>query len=481
MTLISLPTTLFFLSLLFVVSSSQSVDCGAGRCFNGGTCLSHEVNGATEYRCDCSATYHSGTAAFAGRYCQYQETTSCPTNDGSTVKLFCVNNGSCRQDDPYAGCDCPAPYTGFMCESKISEAQNDHGDYDTINSNSNNGYNNGPSLPEPSDPSLTNDPAPAPVAAPSSRGGGVVGSIVYQDSSSSNKDDDQTTPSNSGTQGGDIGNQVYYNDKSVDDDDNKNNDLHDEMTIAPVSDINICTIDGSTLDAKPLSFCVNGGFCLRNVTTLQGYVEEWRLPCVCLYLGVRHVSPCIHTCISHIIVLTILLHSHAGCACSAEWTGPHCEISVAVIQAAQADEDRSMVAHAFGVVVIVLAVLAIAVVAVFATVMACRNNKRRRRQSSKSSNNSNNRLRWGPAYSDNDDINLAPRQSFYDAEFPATTTMSSSRDPMAHLGAAHPANNNKSRNNNAADDDDQGPPEPQIYIGPPRDEDGHVLHSVEIL
>ena len=171
-------------------------------------------------------------------------------------------------------------------------------------------------------------------------------------------------------------------------------------------------------------------------------------------------------------------HRHAGCGCSDEWTGPHCEISVAVIQAAQADEDRSIVTHAFGVAVIVLAVLAIGAVATFSTVMYCR--QRRRRNAAKAKNN--NRLRWGPAYTDSNDdnnINLAPRQSFYDAEFPAAA-MSSSRDPMAHMGAAHPAHNIKAT---AAmtDDDDQGPPEPQIYIGPPRDEDGHVLHSVEIL
>ena len=271
MTLVSLPSLLLSLFLL-VAASSQSVDCGDGRCFNGGTCLSQEVNGATEYRCDCSATESSGTA-FAGRYCQYQATTSCPTNDGSNVKLFCVNNGSCR-DDPFQGCDCPAPYTGYSCEYKISEAQNGYGgggsdgDYDTVNSSSN------PTVtgwPDPVDPSLTNynDPAPAPVTAPTSLGG-VVGSVVYQNNNDQQDESDEQTPSNSGTQGGDIGTQVYYNDKSLDDDDNDENDLADEMTMAPVNDINICTIDGSTLDAKPLSFCVNGGVCLRNVTTLQG-------------------------------------------------------------------------------------------------------------------------------------------------------------------------------------------------------------------
>merc|ERR1711971_450293 len=48
----------------------------------------------------------------------------------------------------------------------------------------------------------------------------------------------------------------------------------------------ICTV-GDLLPGKPLSFCVNGGRCLKEVTNKD---------------------------------------EHAGCACPANWNGPHCEL-----------------------------------------------------------------------------------------------------------------------------------------------------------
>jgi hypothetical protein len=259
--------TLFF-SLTIILSSwaaAQTVECGDSRCFNGGTCLSQIVNGATEYHCDCSATVTS-SSAFAGTYCQYAATVFCPTNDGASVNLFCVNGGTCKSD-PYNGCSCNDPYTGFSCEYKISQVQskNDDGNYDTVTSNHTPVYSGTKtsSLPNPIDPTTGSAPTPSPVSQQTSSTYNQVGSIVSQNQSSNGG---TTGTSN----GGYIGKSVYYNQKDYLPDNNKDDDVIKEMTMPPVNDINICTTNGSTLNATPLSFCVNGGTCLRMVTTLQG-------------------------------------------------------------------------------------------------------------------------------------------------------------------------------------------------------------------
>lgn len=82
-------------------------------------------------------------------------------------------------------------------------------------------------------------------------------------------------------------------------------------------------------------------------------------------------------------------------------------------------------------------------------------------------------LRWASAYRDNpsaDEPNIAPRRkSSYIEAYPANAH-SSSTDPFStHLAPLQ------------HDDDEKEEEKPQVYIGPPRDEDGHVLHNVEIL
>ena len=113
-----------------------------------------------------------------------------------------------------------------------------------------------------------------------------------------------------------------------------------------------------------------------------------------------------------------------------------------------------------------ISVLAIAVAVlslVLATVLV-RNRKRR-------NDSMSNGLHWGgSSYRDSPKVNLSPRRdsNFVTKEpqvdYPPSAH-SSSRDPMAtHLAPSQPAQS-----------------QPQVYIGPPRDEDGHELHSVEIV
>jgi len=64
------------------------------------------------------------------------------------------------------------------------------------------------------------------------------------------------------------------------------------------------------------------------------------------------------------------------------------------------------------------------------------------------------------------ELNLAPRQRVYG--YDPVVPPSSSTDPfVTHLAPRQ-----------IERDDDE--PAPQVYIGPPRDEDGHELHNVII-
>jgi hypothetical protein len=68
------------------------------------------------------------------------------------------------------------------------------------------------------------------------------------------------------------------------------------------------------------------------------------------------------------------------------------------------------------------------------------------------------------------DDELLPNNNTDQEDVYMASIVSPSRDPMATLLAPPPYAPDK--------DESQGP---QVYIGPPRDEDGHVLHSVEII
>ena len=93
-----------------------------------------------------------------------------------------------------------------------------------------------------------------------------------------------------------------------------------------------------------------------------------------------------------------------------------------------------------------------------------------------------NSLRWADGlYRDEpgggglNQVNIAPRRASYLDETYSVKEHSSATDPMAtHLAPATPPS--------VAEEDDVADPEPepQGYIGPPRDEDGHELHNVDI-
>jgi hypothetical protein len=107
------------------------IACGDDHCFNGGTCLERVVDGNSVHHCDC-ATAATGVDSFAGRLCQYKAEEYCTKDEGFNGQLFCVNGGECNEDDPYQGCDCDSGFAGFSCEFVMSDFDAGTNDTDTV-------------------------------------------------------------------------------------------------------------------------------------------------------------------------------------------------------------------------------------------------------------------------------------------------------------------------------------------------------------
>jgi hypothetical protein len=98
----------------------KKTPCGDDHCFHGGTCLEREVDGQLVHHCDC-ATANIGGDSYAGRLCQYKAEEYCTKDEGFNGQLFCVNGGECNEDDPYQGCQCNPGFAGFACEFVMSD------------------------------------------------------------------------------------------------------------------------------------------------------------------------------------------------------------------------------------------------------------------------------------------------------------------------------------------------------------------------
>lgn len=234
------------------------------------------------------------------------------------------------------------------------------------------------------------------------------------------------------------------------------------------------------------------------------------------------------TLISTVVSLSSLFFnflSHPGCNCPQGFSGPHCEIrqgsqqqqtlgTTAPKQSVQIEAGSASAPAAsatttssasrpsstrtgFEIFVLVISLIAIALVTIFSVSMYVRNRKRKEKRLT-------NMLRWSSGYrdqpddADRDRINLAPRrQSSMEHDFVTAMTPSflgaesSSDDHLApyrtavahaHHGNSVPATSDGIKDSSSSDHDpDEPETAPQVYIGPPRDEDGHELHNVEIL
>jgi len=74
---------------------------GAHVCFHGSKC----VKKGEEYQCNCDASQQATGLSVAGKYCQHKSTTIC----SATERKFCVNDGTCNDDN---SCTCSDSFRG---------------------------------------------------------------------------------------------------------------------------------------------------------------------------------------------------------------------------------------------------------------------------------------------------------------------------------------------------------------------------------
>jgi len=97
-----------------------------GICYHGSVCV--ESGEGEEFYCDCNAANKRKEGLFAGRYCQYEASSVCPSNHNGLN--FCTNNGKCTHDDKgIFTCVCPNGFHGPKCEFPDDQPQ-DNKDYE---------------------------------------------------------------------------------------------------------------------------------------------------------------------------------------------------------------------------------------------------------------------------------------------------------------------------------------------------------------
>jgi hypothetical protein len=188
---------------------------------------------------------------------------------------------------------------------------------------------------------------------------------------------------------------------------------------------------------------------------------------------------------------------HPGCNCVDGFLGPHCELKESspiprVTYGADASDDGYGEKKNRNVFRVGITVVMFLVMTVFA-VMLIHTARRRRKQ--RFNNETTTSMFWSSGYTDlpNENVNnIAPkRSSSIFMESPRdvyTDAVQTSRRDMAIEMSNRNRKSSTTTSNLSSDEDtksnhgDDRPDDvPKLYIGPPRDEDGHELHNVEIV
>ena len=196
-------------------------------------------------------------------------------------------------------------------------------------------------------------------------------------------------------------------------------------------------------------------------------------------------------CALFLIRLSIF-RRHPGCICKKGFIGDKCQFTINKSDYKNTNEgffftDDGKSLSGFGIFAIILLLLVVGAVGWFFV----KNCLRRRRFNRKNSGESSG-LIWAQKGGFKDDaaetVNFSPHKGGYSEDYMASFA-SPSRDPMATAlapdtmdsvysdSSAAPLSPSSNSHSSFQITDD----EPQIFIGPPTDEDGHELHNVDIL
>mmetsp|Transcript_30558 Transcript_30558/g.46603 ORF Transcript_30558/g.46603 Transcript_30558/m.46603 type:complete len:668 (-) Transcript_30558:86-2089(-) len=418
----------------------EKTECGAHHCFHGGTCLSKEdSNGDTKNHCDCSTALESGHS-YAGRFCQFKSNEFCGNSENDNGQIFCVNGGRCLGDD-VDGCSCPPDFYGLSCEFKrepsnftapeimdsiINPSPLDPVINLTPNESENHNNEGEPMLLQPVKAVCNLQCMNGGVCNKGAKNLGAISHLSYVEELSESYNDDFE---HCVCQDGYVGLQCEH-----------------EIEICP-SGTHVCMYgskcvkfgvdeeDGCDCSSSP-DFDLNGQSCEHKSS------HPGATLCTIGNLGAaRPRSFCLNggSCNAYVNVN----EAHAGCACVGEWVGPHCELHRNNAPVVIIEEKSNAINSILAIGIISL------MVSLFVYLYTCRRNRKfqeelvRREESIQ-------RLamqRAAPA---------PPRRHIMNVPYKDVSKATKPRRVNLATG------------------------EPEVDIGPPRDEDGHELHNVII-
>jgi hypothetical protein len=506
--------------------------------------VKRRVDGAAVYHCDCNAAAAAaarsagdgggeGSHHYAGRFCQYRAGQYCTKDPGLAGHLFCVNGGTCRGDNPYQGCDCRAGYAGFSCEYVTGEALetvgDDGGDAPAGSGSTSLDKSDGAAFDfatgrRPDDDGGEGGSATGgfdfatgrPLIDPADE---IACDLVCRNGGACRSGIPDTEGSAAGQQLRDIAIHAPHLDPDAD------GEPFQHCVCPPGY--------GGPLCGQQVEVCGESEhLCLHGSKCVEGGGGDDELQCDCSEAGAesaeyyagRHcehpvtdicsepvqqqvpgtpISFCVNggTCKKRVA----WGEAHAGCICAEGFLGPHCELredapirnkprprphvettgskesSSSSSSSSSSGEKRT----AFHKVMLTFSVLALTTVTLLLAGMYVRRKRQRNRAVTGAIN-------WASHYLDHpsDEPNIAPRRR---STYTDVYEDSSSTDPMAsaHILAAQMVAQQDSSPIVSDDEDDYTAEEeetrnltnnePQVYLGPPRDEDGHELHNVDIV
>lgn len=411
--------------------------------------------------CDCSSAF-TNQDIFAGESCEHKATTLCTagTNDMEGVQ-FCTNGGTCRNNH-LEGCTCDPAWDGLHCEFAADAdnfAEDDDGSFAAPNDDDILGcnlqcHNGGMCAHGFKDLGRLKD-----VVSGVSHLNGTFSDVHFAHCvcpegwvglTCDHKievcgDDEHVCLHGSKCVEKNEGHEC---DCSEADEDIIGSSGRTFGTFAGDScqhvATDICNARGTPYPGQPLYFCVNSGKC-------NAYVEE------------NAENP--------------------GCTCPDMWTGDHCEVSVQSLQVnSQTGNVRSEIGPIIGIIVAAL----VAILAVLVIAMRFVATKKAGPEEPTKNPHSFPRRRRRAGFGGT--TNLAPthRSALVEGN-------SSSSDPMA-MGMTLPPDDEPDAFHDESDgimsepesieqNDDEMPQDDHVMVdaAPPRDDDGHQLHSVDFV